>query len=62
MCFAAGLVAVSLAIGGIQTFCLLALIPLAFYNGKRGKLRMKYFFYIFYPAHLIILYGINLLL
>ncbi len=62
LCFAAGLVAVSLAVGGIQTFCLLALIPLAFYNGKRGKLRMKYFFYIFYPAHLIILYGINLLL
>lgn len=32
-----------------------ALVPIALYNGKRG-LKMKYFFYIFYPAHLLILY------
>lgn len=41
-----------------QAHALLSLGLLCFYNGKRGKWNMKYFFYIFYPAHLVILYGI----
>ena len=41
----------------------LAALPFVFlYNGKPGKVRMKYFFYIFYPAHFVILYGISMLL
>ena len=34
---------------------LFAFIPIGLYNGRRG-LRMKYFFYAFYPLHLFILY------
>lgn len=41
-----------------QSFCVLALIPIWLYNGKRGvknKL-LQYSFYAFYPAHMICLY------
>ncbi len=34
---------------------LAGLVPLALYNGKRG-LRMKYFFYAFYPGHIILIW------
>ena len=37
-----------------------SLLLINLYNGKRG-LKLKYFFYIFYPAHLALLYGVSLI-
>ena len=37
---------------------LIAFPLLLLYNGKRGK-QNKYFFYVFYPAHLILIYAIG---
>lgn len=43
----------------IQYYSLISIPLLLCYNGSRGKISMKYFFYIFYPAHLLILYLIS---
>lgn len=40
-----------------QIFALLALVPVALYNGKRG-VGLKYLFYLFYPLHMLVLWGV----
>lgn len=46
----------------VQWFCYLALIPLALYNGKRGKYKLKYLFYAYYPLHLVVLYFLGMII
>jgi len=52
---------ISLEWGLISIFMLLAAPLMFYYNGKKGK-SLKYFFYIFYPGHFLILYLIKMLL
>ncbi len=43
-------------LGGLQSFAVFAMIPIYFYNGKPGRFKLKYFFYSFYPLHLVIIW------
>ena len=36
-----------------------SIMIISLYDGERGKRNMKYFFYVFYPAHIIGLYIID---
>lgn len=40
----------------------LAFLFVYFYNGERGKQLPKYVFYAFYPAHLLLLFGLRMLI
>ena len=59
---AAGLALVFSQVGGVQVFSFAALLLLAAYNGQRGRHRYKAFFYIYYPAHVAVIYGISAVL
>ena len=43
----------------IQWLAPLAALPIGFYNGQPGERRFRYWFYIFYPVHLLILWVIS---
>ena len=49
----------SFALFSFQYGTLFALIPISMYNGERGNVRHKnlnrWFFYVFYPAHMVVL-------
>lgn len=39
----------------------LALIPIFLYNGKQGPKKYRYWFYLFYPGHLFLLYFLSVM-
>ena len=57
--------------GGIEIFAVASFLPIALYNGEKGGkavesrkrgLFQKYFFYFFYPVHILLLTGLRYLL
>lgn len=56
------LAAPMLVMGSYPVFTLLSLVPVSLYDGTRGFIRSgsaKWFFYVFYPAHLLLFYGLR---
>ena len=46
----------------VQFFALFAIPLLFLYDGTRGRARLKYLFYVFYPLHLAVIYLIKFLI
>ena len=41
---------------------LVALLLILLYNGKRGTNHHKYFFYVFYPSHMVVLHIVDVII
>lgn len=48
--------------GKIQWASLAAVPIIALYNGRKGKWNMKYLFYIYYPLHMAVIYGLAMII
>ena len=58
---AAGIMAALESIGMLGAAAL-AILPISRYNGERGKWKLKYVFYWFYPVHILVLFLIRYLI
>lgn len=66
ICFLAGLLVFSFIKYDFYVwffvFAMLSGVLLCLYNGQGGKMNLKYFFYLFYPLHLVIIYCAEMLI
>lgn len=51
-----------LSVNYTQMYAAAATVPLLFYSGKKGRYSFKWFFYGFYPIHLIVLFLVKWIL
>lgn len=58
----AGLFLLGFRYGGLQWAALAAVPLLGMYNGQRGRGNVGKWFYLYYPAHLVVIYGVGMLL
>lgn len=58
----AGLILLGITNRGVQWWALAAVPLLGMYNGQRGKRNIGPIFYWYYPIHLVVIYGIGLLI
>jgi len=56
------LIPLCMELGGLQWYSLAAVALLSLYNGKRGKANIKNLFFTYYPAHLVCIYLLSLLI
>ena len=59
---AAILVPLCLELGDMQWYAMLAVPLLALYSGKKGKANIKHLFLTYYPAHMVCIYLLSLLI
>ncbi len=57
-----GLALLAVTSSSIQWFALLSLPLLAAYSGERGKMKLKWFFYAYYPLHLCVIYVVSIII
>ncbi len=63
LCFTLTLAALAGLSGwSVQYYSLLAVPILSLYNGQYGSRKFKYWFYVFYPLHLVLIYGVKILI
>lgn len=63
LCFTLALLTLSSTCGwNVQYYCLFAVPILSLYGGHYGSKKYKYWFYVFYPVHLILIYAVNFLI
>lgn len=57
-----GLALVAMQYGGVQWLAFLAVPLLLAYNGQRGTANLGRLFYWYYPLHLVVIYGLGLIM
>lgn len=60
--FLVGLTLLCLSLSRTQWWAMCAVPLIALYNGQRGKYRLGWMFYLYYPLHLVVIYGISFLI